>query len=247
MAATQLTVSAAEAARVVEGMMRRQRTQRRLPTLSKIEQDISEKTCVHIYNVGPWEFTRSLGSWGTFHIPKCEDPKTYARMKTPIPGIFTEPIPVSETKFDLEHIEGRYVAEQIVGTGKHLSPKESLLRYGVFIGSNVGPDAKPTDAELTAAFARLKETYLELLKEATLAHNKGPKEAEQVIGDNHRLAAVKLNRLDVEWLKQYSPEARQNCPMCGTASAQGVVVCPQCRYIFDTKRYEQMAGRIAKG
>lgn len=244
-ATPELRVSAVEAERQVSAFLSRQRAQRRLPQLAPSLQKFAKDTEVHIFNVGPWEHWVPLGSWGMFHIPRCEDGEAFARMD-PIPGIFCEPIPVDERNFQLEQIEGRYVAEQVVGIGKGLAWQQSKVKLGVFIGERTGAHgATPTDQEIEAARRVLNDTLLELFDEAQAAAAAGKTEEVKIIGEKHRIAARLIGRTDVPWLS-YAPEGkRKSCPNCGTKSEASVVSCPQCTYVFDLDAFAKMQDRMA--
>ncbi len=235
-----LRITAEQASQQAAAMMRKQKHQRRVPKLAPRLQQLSDAEKVYIHNVGPWPCTRELGSWGSFTVPACPEGKRWASM-APIPGIFTEPIPITEKEFKLDEYEGSYVANQILGIGSHTPKSASFVRLGCF----QSPNERPTAEELKAANDALDGYAKQLFKEGITAHNKGPKEAEMVIGDKHMWAAIRTNNPDAPFLKQYSPESRQECPNCGTMSKTGVVTCAQCRYIFDEKRYAAMKSRIA--
>lgn len=237
-----LTITADQAEQTVRRFVRAQNQSRRVPELPGMLKRIAEEETVQICNVGPWDHKRELGSLGTFFIPKCEKGKEYAAA-APIPGIVTEPIPIDEKNFELRQEEGRYIAEQVIGIGKMLSPANSFLKYGVFIAAG----EKPTRQELEAARAELRKHFQELVQEARSAYAQGPKEAEATIRETHRLAARELNLNDEPWLVTANPEARQKCPACGTMAAAEVILCPNCKFIFDEKKYAALSNRFAKG
>ena len=136
-------ITADQAAQNVALATRRQRTQRRLPAPAPSIAKVAEENQIYIFNVSPWRFDVMLGSWGTYHVPACEPGQPYA-CGTPIPGIYHEPIPVNESNFQLESIEGNYVAEQILGIGKNLSGNTSLVRLGVFKSTSKVHGRMPT-------------------------------------------------------------------------------------------------------
>jgi hypothetical protein len=35
------------------------------------------------------------------------------------------------------------------------------------------------------------------------------------------------------------------CEMCGTPSRKGIILCPNCRFIFDEEKYAKLKARIA--
>ncbi|MGH9343302.1 MAG: hypothetical protein ACRD3Y_03110 [Bryobacteraceae bacterium] len=239
--APNLRITADEADRSARAFVRAQNRGRRVPELPPMLKKISDEQTVTICNVGPWAHKRALGSLGEFFIPACPKGEAYAAAR-PLPGIVVEPIPVDERNFELRQEEGRYVAEQIVGIGKMLAPGNSFVKYGVFIAAA----KEPTKKELDAARAELRKHYQELVQEARSAYAQGPKETEATIRETHRLAARELNLADEPWLVTANPEARQKCPACGTMAAAEVILCPNCKFIFDEKKYAALAARFAK-
>lgn len=235
-----LRVTAEMASQQAANMMRKQKHQRRVPKLAPRLQQLSDAEKVYIHNVGPWPCTRELGSWGAFTVPACPEGKSYASM-APLPGIFTEPIPITEKEFKLDEYEGTYVANQILGVGSHTPKGASFVRLGCFQSMN----AKPTQEELQAANQALDKTASQLYKEGITAHNKGAKEAEAVIDDRHRWAAIRTGNPKAPFLNQYAPEANIICPMDGTSNDKANVICSTCRYIFDEAKYAKMKNRIA--
>lgn len=218
---------------------------RRVPKLPAMLQKVSEDTKVWLYNVGPWTLTRELGSIGTFRIPGCPEGKEYAAAD-PIPGVFTEPIQGQDQntmELRTEEGGGRYIAEQVLGVGPFIHPRDSFVPMGVFIGSQVGPDAKPTKQELAEAKQKLF-VYLEgLVNEARKAYESG--NIKEIV-DRHRTAARMLKLENEQWYSTRSAKARQDCPMCGTIVNEGVVLCPNCKFILDEAKYEKMKARLAK-
>lgn len=241
-----MPVTAAQAEASVQAFLKQQRQQRRLPQLPPSLAKFAKDTEVHVFNVGPWEHWVPLGSWGMFYVPKCEDGQPYAKMAA-VPGIFCEPIPVDERNFQLEQIEGRYVAEQVLGIGKGLAWQQSRAKLGVFIGERVGKAGeKPAAEELDAARKVLDETFHELFEEAQAAAAVGRTEEIKIVSEKHRIAARALGRTDVPWLS-YSPEGkRKSCPNCGTKVESTIISCPECTYVFDVAAFKrEIQGRMA--
>lgn len=234
-----LTLTAEEVSRRVE-LEHRQSYERTIPRVSGLIQRIQDENKLHVFNVGPWDMTRHMGSWGTFRVPACPLGTEYVEGPE-IPGIYLEPIIENERRMRHEQIDGKDFADHVMGIGKGYTPRDRWAGFGVFVSKN----AAPTKKELADARAALEKKLLELVSEARAAHNKGPKEAEMTISDQHRIAAQMLNLTDEPWFKQYTPEARQKCPNCGTMSEAQVVTCPQCLYVFDPERYKALKGRFA--
>lgn len=233
---------------------------RRIPKLTKLEARLSEETCVWIYNVGPWSHRQFVPSLGQFVIPKCEEGQDYAVIPNPLPGVYTETVPIDERHYELRREEGNngteggeYIANQIIGVGQHLSPSNSFVPMGVFIGEQRGyrkvkGDASvfapiPTDEELLRATTLLENYYMKLVNEAKRAFEEGPKAAEAVIRDQHRLAARKLKLDNEAWMQRTVTSGRQKCLMCGTIVDSDVVMCPNhpnTPYIFDRAKYNEI-------
>lgn len=252
-------VDATQAMRMAATESRRLNNGRRIPAVPTMISKLAEETKVWIYNVSPFSFKRELGSAGTYFVPKCEDGEQYATMN-PIPGVFTELVIKDETAFELRMEDGaaanggssggRYIAEQVLGVGAHTNPSEALTKWGVFIGSKIGPNANPTKAELEAARAMLAKTAHEYTNEADIAHRTGPKEAEATIQDLHHWAAAfrKLDAREHPWMQRdlAGASGRKTCPMDGTVVDAGVILCPTCKFIFDEQKYNEFKSRMAK-
>lgn len=238
-----LKVTAREAAQAAQAHQRQMNAGRRIDKLPAILEQLSEERKLYIYNCGPWPHMRSLGSLGSFYIPPCEEGKEFSAALV-IPGIVAEPYPVNETQMALHQEEGTYIAEQIVGLGKHLPPSNSLVKYGVFISAT----EKPSKEDLAKAHRALRGHFRQLVNEANTAWSKGPKAAEETISpDLHFLAARRLNLTEAEcpWLKNASTSAaRENCAGCGTPYSVGIVLCPQCRFILDPEKYAKLKDRF---
>lgn len=217
---------------------------RRLPPVLKEIQRVAEREQVHIFNVGPWSESVSLGSWGSVWIPACPKGDRYIHCHT-FPGIYNEPYP-GDGNFIVEPVPGMLMAQCLLGEGPDLrnTPlSESRRKYGVFIGSVVGPDGiKPMDAEINAAMKALEEYMHELILEANKAHADGPREAESRIGSRHRLAAMIANRTDLPWIREQTPQKRVPCQFCGEMISTNLAKCPKCMEIIDQARYNELRG-----
>ena len=253
------TVTAEEARQQIALEAIQNNNSRFIPDMPATIAKLSEETQVWVYNVGPWQYLREPGC-GTFFIPKCAEGQEYATMR-PIPGEWTDLVVRDETAFELRFENGaqkhggsgggRYIAEQIIGVGMHLNPGESLVRWGVFIGSQVGPNAKPTKAELAKARETLRQTARELINEADIADRTGPKELEQTVGDKHHWAALflELNPAEHSWMRRdvTRKSDAQKCPLCSRTADAGAVMCgnEKCGYVFDLDAYNKLKSRMA--
>jgi hypothetical protein len=240
-----LTITADQAAQTIAGATRTLNAGRRVPKLSEMLQRVSQEQQVYIYNVGPWSHRREMGSLGNFFIKACPEGREYSEPLI-IPGIVCEPYPVNEVEMGLHQEEGIYIAQQVIGVGKHLPPSNSFVKYGVFISTT----EKPSKADLKAANDKLRGYYQELVVEANNAYARGPKALEETIQPAlHFMAARTLNYTDAEcpWLKNSSVAAsRLNCEGCGAVYNVGVIVCGNCHFILDPEKYEKNKNRFAK-
>ncbi len=245
--APQLTVSAAQARQIIREEQNQMRRQRTVPQLTQMEKDLARNAAVHIFNVGPWTHRQVMGSTGIFTIPACPPDKDYVEMNDVvpehkgIPGIFTEPYVRDENSMELHRDTGLYIAEQVIGVGKHRDPKATLIPYGVFISEGQAPTAE----EIATARQALRAKAGELYAEAISAFNAGPKEWEQTKTEWHLWAAKYLDHTDAPFMQQYAPTERKDCPMCGTKANKEVIVCASCTYIFDEAAWQKNQGRMA--
>ena len=215
----------------------------KIQKLPSVMKKVSKENQVHIYNVGPWALTRELGSIGSFRIPACPEDKEYVE-RDPIPGVFEEPIPGEHPDFmEVRTEDGRYIAEQILGIGPFMAKRDSFEHMGVFIGSEVGPNAKPTKAELSAAKAKLSAYLEELVNDARKAYERG--DLREIV-DRHRLAARYLKLEQEVWYTTRTAKARQECPSCGTALNTNVKICSSCHYVIDKEWFEKNKANFAK-
>ena len=208
-------------------------------------QELSEQLSVFIFNVSPWPFSVGLGSLGNFYIPACEDGQTHSR-GLKIPGIVQEQYPEGDNQMKLLKAEsGRNIAQQILGIGPHLHPRNSLTLRGVFSSNSPEPTAK----ELAEANKALNIYYRQLVATADSAFSAGPKALEDVLsnGDGrHYLAARKIGRTAAEspWLGNATQEInRKECPNCGAAYKPGIAECPKCGDILDMEKYKAKLAR----
>ncbi len=222
-------------------------------------RELAMATCVHVYNVSPWKHESPQGSLGTFFIPACPKGQEFARMK-PIPGIVYEVMPNNADMASLRletgnearggSSGGRYIAEQILGSGAHQDARGSLVRRGVFIGSEVGPNANPTKQELAKARATLNEYYNYLVAEARSAYAAGPAMWEAARRDEHFVAAAALNLEDEPWAKNHTSSIeRKKCPVCAQTTDKDAIRCATagCGYVFDMEAWKRLVASGAMG
>ncbi len=206
---------------------------------------LSEQLSVYIFNVSPWPFSVGLGSLGTFYIPACEDGQRFSR-PLKIPGIIQEQYPEGDNQMKLLKAEsGRNVAQQILGIGAHLHPRNALTLRGVFSSERI----EPTEKELAAANKALDTYYRQLVAQADSAFSAGPKALEDVLsnGDGrHYLAARKIGRTAAEspWLGNATQGVgRSECPNCGAAYKPPLGECQKCGDVLDMDLYKAKLAR----
>lgn len=238
-----LAISATEAARQAGAFQRRMNGGRTIPVVLPLLQKISEEKKVYIYNVGPFQYTRHMGSTGTFTIPACADGASVSEPIV-IDGIVTEPIPVDEKSMTLLQDEGRYVADQIIGDGKFLRPEDSLVHRGVFV-SDTRP---PKKADIEAAVAKLRLFLQGKVSEMNDAYAMGPNKRIEVQTNEHFIAARYLGYTEQQcpWLHNTAaPANRKDCEGCGESYVVGIMKCKSCGYILDEEKYKKNKERFA--
>lgn len=212
---------------------------RTIPPQLQAVTDLSERTKVFIFNVGPWSHTQFMGSLGRYIIPACPEGKKHSEPLT-IPGIVEELYPESERSMKREMSDGYYVAEQIVGIGAFHLPQNSLTRYGVGICRQWPPKKE----ELDAAWEALKAGELNnLIVEANQAAATGPQAMEQTINERHYQAArlLKKSTADCPWLvRSVQTAERIECKFCGEPMKNNIPRCPNCKEIVNQELYDKL-------
>ena len=208
-----------------------------LPPLGERKRKIMEDEALFIFNVSPNEFTRHMGSSGTFIIRACPEDAEYSE-PLKIPGIVPEPLIKDQDKMYWMEDEGEYFAQQTIGVGRGQKPNDALTKYGVFI-SKTNP---PTKADLAKARETFHNYCQVLVNEADEAMSMGVDEWQKIRTNDHIMAArvLKLTEKDGhDWLKQTTgkPKNREECPNCGTQYTVGIAQCSNCKAIIDKQKY----------
>src|SRR6185437_183415 len=112
---------------------------------------------IKIFNVSPFDWTVSMGSFGTFYIAPCQEGKRVSRA-LPIKQVVPELIRDDHKKSHWNLERGEAIAKDIVGIGDNKSKSEDKTQWGVFISHN----DVPTDAEISAAQAKYQQKLVEL-------------------------------------------------------------------------------------
>ena len=241
----QLSVTAQEAAQRVSQFAHSANAVNFVPeTLPEVEE-LSEQLSVYLFNVSPWSFNVGMGSLGNFFIPACKDGERYSE-PLKVQGIVQEPYPEGDGQMKLLKQEsGRKIAQQILGIGPHLSPRNALTLRGVFLSDT----PKPKDAEIAAANAELDKYFRKLVSEADIAYSNGPRALEDVLsnGDGrHFLAARRIGRTTAEspWLGNATQETnRKECPSCHTPYRPPQGECAKCGDVLDMALYREKLAR----
>lgn len=220
---------------------------RYVPTQSALVRKVSEENRVYLFNVGPWQHVRELGSAGKWIIPACPEGRRFSDPLV-IDGLVSEPYPTNEFKMDLLPLSGEpgqlsgegsgeQFAMQVLGEGPHISRASSFRPFGVFLSHSEAP----AEADLLKAEQALNGKYLELVRMASDAYAMGPaKAAETIQPDYHFRAARALKKTAAEcpWLANTAmPVEQRNCPNCGTQYSVGIAQCAMCKNILDEERY----------
>lgn len=245
MSTTAFPISAQEAQRKASQFAREMNSGRRLADIPDSIRELSEKTQVYIFNVGPWSHTQMMGSFGSVRIPACKEGEPISEPVV-IPGIPTEQYPMNEAQMTAMMYDGWNHAHEIIGIGKHLSPNNALTQYGV----GVSRQWPPTAEEMEAAHVALRKRLEFLVNEANMAVAQGPKIAEETIRpDQHFIAARLLKKTSAEcpWMDRSMKAAeRIACPFCGEPVETGLPKCRNCHEIIDQAAYDA-AKRQTKG
>ena len=233
-----MPISAEEARQLISQEHARLNNSRRLPPILTKIRALMREDVLYICNVGPWAYSREMGSLGTFIIPAYDaksDPQNFGYAQSaPIPSVFRFSRIIDENEFGWYEDDGRQVAQEVIGVGFGLAPANSLLNYGVFIPAG----KQPTEAELDAARERLSAYYDKLIADARDAYDKGPEERKAVITERHLMAA-RLKGVDEAWVHHRHTQESVRCRMCGKFNPAGIAKCA-CGSILDIDLYRRL-------
>ena len=202
---------------------------------------------IFIFNISPFKFQRSMGSYGQWTIHPCPEGEMYSK-PTEVPYITNDPIHVDMFQMAHRHDSGRKLAADILGVGQFHAPDEDLTRWGVFIAAG----EKPTSDELKAARKKLNRTMDMLIQEADQYWNQGP-QAYVNITDMHRLAAKERHQITKPWAR--AVVEMTVCHICGSQLNPEAAICPICKTVIDEARvieakvpgYEHLWKKSKKG
>ncbi len=217
-------VSAQEAAsRLGEYLKDKTGKNRRVPPINPSIQKMIRENTVHVFNVGPWGFRESMGSFGYYFIPACAvgAPMEWERDE-PIaaaPGVFV-PDSWHPSEYTVTDPRTEYAAmKPLPGLMTEPMPTDidqctwnmqdegryfanELLGIGIGhaakdaktrMGCFVAAGKEPTKDELKAARAALEKYMGERVLEADQAWASGPQRAEAVI-------RPEIHHICAEWM-----------------------------------------------
>lgn len=222
---------------------------RTIAEIPEMIEELSEKSKVYIFNVGPWAQTQSCGSLGVKHIPACPEGKDYSEPLV-LDGLMIERYPLREGTMDLlmhKNATGWNVAGEIIGAKgtPHTLPGNSLEKYGIF-RSRSNP---PKKEEIAEARKNLNRHLNMLVNEARSAAAQGQKAAEDTIRPDQHIRAGIMLGLDPQvelWMNSAIPQVkREKCEACGKPYETGQMICG-CGFILDQAKYEKNKDRFVK-
>jgi hypothetical protein len=181
---------------------------------------------VKIFNVSPFSFQRSMGSYGQWTIHACPEGSDYGKA-TEVPYITNDPVHVDMFQMAHRHDSGRKLALDILGVGQFHTPGEDLTKWGVFVAEG----DEPTEREVVKARAAWNKTCDALISEADNYYNQGPSEYKNVT-DMHRIAA-KVRGVDKIWAR--GTEELVLCPICANRISPAAAICSFCKTVIDEK------------
>ncbi len=217
------------------------------PMLQAMEQNRT-----YIFNVGPVEHMRSMGTMGRFVIPACSEGEKVAgpvsyQGKAGIPGIVPETVVKAVEGRKVEYgwdfnTTGHALARDIIGTAAFHDASDNLTQYGVFIAAG----EEPTEEEMEAARAKLHAHYEKLVRFADEAYElNGATE----LGENGKsyssitqdhVKAAKILGLERPWVRKNVKMVP--CDGCGKPVLPTAVRCPNvdCGAILNEERARKL-------
>lgn len=220
-----MPITAGEAAQHITDMNKRIRT-----PIPAFLLDPERFAPTYIFNVGEWQWTQRLGSFGSFVIPACEPGKTHSEALV-VPGIIPEEWDLADGQGRMSYTpwQGAEIAKEIVGmnaTSNGLSPLTANLEwYGVFIAER----ELPSKTELNKAHAKVRQCMEMWLKDGDRLALMGDQGKVQ-IGPMHRKASAYLNQAR-SWAEDI--KANVTCTGCGTPVQSNVARCARCNSIVN--------------
>jgi endogenous inhibitor of DNA gyrase (YacG/DUF329 family) len=191
-------------------------------------KEFSEKNQLYIFNVRNKAWDRSMGDYGSVHIPACEEGKevseAYIVDGAPHGYIATD---MHKMSIFLEPGGAIALAMDILFIGRGFDPMLNGENKGLFISDT----AKPSAAAIKTAKAKLRKWQMQLSEEGD---NLDRNNKRHEITDMHREAAAALG-LNKSWMVQ-EPREVANCPACQKSMDVEAVKCTSCNAIVDWER-----------
>jgi len=206
-----------------------------LDPISPLMLAASEQNRLYIFSVNPHPQTADAGM-EKYTVPACAKG---AKVSEPlvVPGIYFYTDVASADGFDTTYkwstIEGRDLAQDILGTALGKDPTNDLTRLGVFL--SLTPE--PTDEQIDAARGRLHDRYGALAQEADRQYeiNGGQEVVNGIARSNiapQHIEAARALGLDKPWARKIST-ALVECPACEEMVKPGAAICSHCEAILD--------------
>jgi hypothetical protein len=192
---------------------------------------------IKIFNVGPDTHTIGMGGLGTFTIPACEDGEPVSE-PLELWRQFPEGYHLDMNKMAELVIDGREIAESIVGCGKFQTPSSDLRPKGVFIAAG----DEPTRKEIDAAKAALRKYDLLLVEQANQFHQAGPNQWENIQTRTHRAAAIRTGNGDLPWVR--GAVQMSKCNVCGSTLDPDAAICIGCKSVVPGKEDIVIKARV---
>lgn len=218
-----MTVSLDEAREFVsrEAEKRNGKVIRRMP---RVLAEATSRPHFYIFNVGPWAWSRQLGSNGTRLIPACPEGQKHSEALT-VPILHNETVATDMNKMENTQEEGEVLVNAILMKGYGFKPENSLENWGVAVIEHWPPE----EEDLAEPMKKLNAKCDELIFEADRFHDN--REFNNIT-EMHRWAA-RRRKQQKGWLNA-NPDT-VNCPACGSVVMPNIAVCPHCSATLNEK------------
>jgi hypothetical protein len=189
---------------------------------------------IYFFSLYPQPLEKRCGSAGVFKIPACLPGERVSKALV-IPSIVRSPyLDALDGVTKTDDIAGERVAEDLMRPFMAGSP-ESVWSFGNNwddFGAFWTRNEVPTDEEIDKARTKLEVTFDAALREADTLEATGNLISVTPL---MRLAAT-YREQDRTWNRIFKKTVE--CPGCGEKVKAGIIMHPQCGYIFDRERYD---------
>lgn len=212
------------------------RIERLLPPIPEYMNEMLEGK-YFIFNVGPKEHVRHMGSFGRFVVPACPGGAEYGgpvmyRGKPGLPSMLPETVVKAVDGRTVEYdwnftTDGRKFANEILGVGAFHDATNDLTKHGVFLAAG----HVPTGTEIEAAKQKLHILFDERVRLADQRYEiNGGMETHNgksvyTITDDDVYACKALG-LERPWARKNTK--LELCDECGTGNLSTAAFCKQC-------------------